>query len=415
MMKCGCIGKKLTHSFSKEIHALLADYRYDLIELAEGEIPDFFARKDFDALNVTIPYKQTVIPYLDEISGEAQRIGAVNTIVNRNGRLLGYNTDYFGMKALLQKAGIGVAGKKVLILGTGGTSRTARVVCEDLQAAEILVVSRQKRENAITYEEALAHHTDAQVILNTTPCGMYPDCDSSPIQLDPFFRLEGVMDAVYNPLKTNLILQAEQRGAKAIGGLYMLVMQAVAAVEIFLDTTIESDEADRVYAKIHAQKENIVLIGMPGSGKSTVGRMLSLPGFSFTDTDEEVEKRCGMTIKDLIHEKGEAFFRDLEAAVIRDVSSTGGQIIATGGGAVLRPENVKSLKRNGKLYFLNAHVNRLQASDSRPLADTKEKIEALYRERLPIYRAAADVTVADMAAAAEEAAYILHKRMEMIL
>ena len=414
MMKCGCIGKKLTHSFSKEIHALLADYRYNLIELAEDDIPDFFARKDFDAINVTIPYKQTVIPWLDEISDAAQRIGAVNTIVNRNGKMLGFNTDYYGMKALLQKAGIGITGKKVLILGTGGTSRTARVVCTDLGAAEILEVSRTKGEGAVTYEEAIAHHADAQVILNTTPCGMYPDCDASPICLDPFFRLEGVMDAIYNPLKTNLILQAEERGVKAEGGLYMLVMQAVAAVEIFLDTTIEPAQAHRVYAKIHAQKENIVLIGMPGSGKSTVGRMLSLPGFSFTDTDEEIEKRCQMTIKGLIRERGEAFFRDLESTVIRDVSSTGGQVIATGGGAVLRPENVKSLKRNGKLYFLNASPDRLHASSHRPLADTKEKIEALYACRLPIYRAAADVTVADMETAAEEAAYILQKRMEMI-
>ena len=415
MMKCGCIGKKLTHSFSKEIHAMLADYSYELIELTEEQVPLFMTQKEFDAINVTIPYKQTVIPYLDSVSDVAQRIGAVNTIVNRNGRLFGYNTDYYGMKALLEKAGIDAAGKKVLILGTGGTSKTAQVVVRDLGAAEMLVVSRSRGENVITYQEAAAHHADAQVIINTTPCGMYPDCGSVPIDIAAFEKLEGVMDAIYNPLNTNLILEARKRGLKAEGGLYMLVMQAVIAVEKFLDRRIEKSEADRVFERIYADKENIVLIGMPGSGKSTVGRALQTTGFDLIDTDDEIEKRCGCTIREWIQTKGEESFRDLESEVIRDASSVGGRIIATGGGAVLRAENVKNLQQNGKLYFLDADISRLQASSHRPLADTKEKIEKLYAERKHIYRAAADVIVPDMKTADEEAEYILLKRREMLL
>jgi len=415
MMNCGCIGKKLTHSFSREIHALLADYRYELIELSEEEIPGFFEQKHFDAINVTIPYKQTVIPYLDEISEAARRIGAVNTIVNRQGKLYGWNTDYFGMKALLERAGIEVGGKKVLILGTGGTSKTAHVVAEDLGAACILSVSRRETEKAVTYAQAAEQHADAQVIINTTPCGMYPDCDSSPIDLSAFAGLEGVIDAVYNPLSTNLVLEAQKRGVKAEGGLYMLVMQAVAAAERFLDRKIEKEEADRVFSRIYASKENIVLIGMPGSGKSTVGRLLQKQGFRFVDTDEEVEKRCGCSIRELFRTKGETFFRELESEVIRECSSIGQQVIATGGGAILRAENVHALKRNGKLYFLDADPARLRAAGSRPLADTDEKIKALLAERMPLYRAAADVMIPAMNSPEEEAAYLIRKRMEMIL
>ena len=414
MKKYGCIGKKLTHSFSKEIHARLADYEYDLIELAEEEVAPFFEKKDFAAINVTIPYKQTVIPYLDSISSVAQRIGAVNTIVNRDGKLYGYNTDYYGMKALIEKIGVVMNGKKVLVLGTGGTSKTARVVASDMGAAEILTVSRRKTEEYIDYEEAVRDHADASVIINTTPSGMYPDCESKPIDIASFAQLEGVIDAVYNPLCTNLVLDARERGIRASGGLYMLVMQAVVAVEKFLDTEIDKEAADRVFGEIYAAKENIVLTGMPGSGKSTVGRLLDLNGYTFIDTDAEIEKRCGCTIKELISEKGEKYFRDLEAEVIRDVSAENRRIISTGGGAILRDENVRCLKRNGKLFFLNAKLERLQATDDRPLSDTYEKLAKLYAERMGIYRETADVTVPDMETPEEEAEYILSKRLEMI-
>ena len=406
MKQYGCIGKKLTHSFSREIHARLADYEYNLIELAEEEIAPFFEKKDFSAINVTIPYKQTVIPYLDWVSPVAQRIGAVNTIVNRDGKLYGYNTDYYGMKALIKKVGIDLRGKKVLILGTGGTSKTARVLAADLGAARILTVSRRKTEEFINYEEAVCDHTDAQVIINTTPVGMYPNCAGSPIDIGCFPELEGVIDAVYNPLRTDLVLDARERNIKAEGGLYMLVMQAVVAVEFFLDTSIPKEKADQVFASIFASKENIVLTGMPGSGKSTVGSLLNREGFTFVDTDEEIEKRCGCSIRQFIEEKGEACFRDLETEVIRAVSSESCRILSTGGGAILRQENVRSLKRNGRIFFLNADLARLQATDSRPLSDTDEKLKKLYAERMPIYRATADVTVPDMATPRETAEYI---------
>ena len=415
MKQYGCIGKKLTHSFSKEIHAKLADYNYELIELTEEEIAPFFDNKDFVAINVTIPYKQTVIPYLDSISPIAQRIGAVNTIVNKDGKLYGYNTDYYGMKALVERVGIDLNGRKVLILGTGGTSKTAQVLAADLGAAEVLTVSRKKTEAYITYDEAVSDHCDAQVIINTTPSGMYPNCEDRLIDISCFPRLEGLIDAVYNPLRTNLVLDAQERGIESEGGLYMLVIQAVVAVEHFLDIAIPKETADRVFASIYASKENIVLTGMPGSGKSTVGKLLKLEGFSLLDTDEVIEQRCVCSICDLIKEKGEPYFRDLETEVIREVSSNSCRIISTGGGAILREENVRFLKRNGRLYFLNAELSRLQATNSRPLSDTVEKLKRLYAERIPIYQKSADVVVPDLAEPQEEAKYITTKRKDLIL
>ena len=410
MKKYGCIGKKLTHSFSKDIHARLADYKYELIELDEQEIQTFFAKKDFAAINVTIPYKQTVIPYLDEISDIAKRIGAVNTIVNKDGKLYGYNTDYYGMKALIERLGVELRGKKVLVLGTGGTSKTARVVATDMGAAEILTVSRSKNGEHITYEEAVTLHSNAEIIINTTPSGMYPDCEARPIDISSFDKLEGVIDAVYNPLRTNLVLDARARGIKAEGGLYMLVMQAVVAVEKFLDTEISGDVADSVFASVLSTKENVVLTGMPGSGKSTVGKQLCIDGYELIDTDCEIEKRCGCTIKELIATKGERYFRDLETEVIRDVSAEGGRIISTGGGAILREENVRCLKRNGKIFFIDASLSRLRATSDRPLSDTEDKLVKLYNERIEIYKATADVRVPDMATPCAEAEFITEKR-----
>lgn len=414
MKRYGCIGKKLTHSFSREIHAKLADYSYELIELEVDEVQQFLEKKDFEAINVTIPYKETVIPYLDEVGDIAKKIGAVNTIVNKNGKLHGYNTDYYGMKALIERNGIDIKNKKVLVLGTGGTSKTARVVAEDLGASSILVVSRSKKDNCITYEEAISSHSDAEVIINTTPSGMYPDCESKPIDISCFNSLEGVVDAVYNPLSTNLVSDAKKRGIRAEGGLYMLVMQAIVAVEKFLDVDIAKETADEVYKSVYASKENIVLIGMPGSGKSTVGNIIKIDGYDFIDTDTEVEKRCGLTIRELIAEYGEKYFRDLESEVIRDVSQQSSCIISTGGGVILREENVNCLKRNGKLFFIDADVERLKATDDRPFSDTYEKLVKLYSERIDIYKSTADVIVADMVSPEAEAEYILAKRAELI-
>ncbi len=415
MKKYGCIGKKLVHSFSKEIHKRLVDYEYELIELDENEIRPFLQNKDFEAINVTIPYKQTVIPYLDKVSDIAQRIGAVNTVLNRGGQLYGYNTDYYGMKALVERVGLDLRGKKVLILGTGGTSKTARVLAADMGASEILTVSRKKINEYITYDEAIEQHSNANIIINTTPSGMYPDCDSKPIDVFAFNKLEGVIDAVYNPLCTNLVLDARAKGVKAEGGLYMLVMQAVVAVEKFLDTKIEKKIADGVFRAVFASKENIVLTGMPGSGKSTVGKLLRLDDYEFIDTDTEIEKRCGCTIRELISERGEKYFRDIETEVIREVSAESCRIISTGGGAVLREENMRYLKRNGKIFFIDAKVSRLQATEDRPLSNTGDKLVKLYNERINIYRATADITVPDMETPEAEAEYILAKRMELIL
>lgn len=410
MKKYGCIGKKLTHSFSKEIHSRLADYEYDLIELSEDEVCQFFEKKDFEAVNVTIPYKQTVIPYLDYVSDIAREIGAVNTVVNKNGKLFGYNTDYYGMKALIERVGVSLEGKKVLILGTGGTSKTALSVAKDMGAFEILVVSRGKSGDYITYEEAVANHSDARVIINTTPCGMYPDCDSKPMDVSVFERLEGVIDVVYNPLRTNLVQDSKERGIKAEGGLYMLVMQAVRAVEKFLDVEIPKTVADRVFKSVFSEKENIVLTGMPGSGKSTVGRLIEIDGYEFIDTDLEIEKRCGCSISEFISANGEKLFRDLESEVIKDVSSKTRCIISTGGGAVLREENVRRLKQNGKVFFINADFSRLRATDDRPLSNTEEKLLKLYNERIDIYKSTADVIVPDMETPEAEAKFIIEQR-----
>ena len=410
MKKYGCIGKKLTHSFSKEIHKRLADYEYELIELGEDEVGKFLEKRDFSAINVTIPYKQTVIPYLDFVSDISKRIGAVNTIVNRDGKLYGYNTDYCGMKALISRAGLTLRSKKVLILGTGGTGRTAKAVATDLGASEILTVSRRAEHGFITYDEAFSLHCDAEIIINTTPLGMYPDCESKPIDISFFPSLLGVIDAVYNPLRTNLVLDAGERGVKAEGGLYMLVVQAVEAVAKFLDTEIDAESAERVYEEILGEKENVVLTGMPGSGKSTVGKLIHIDGYEFFDTDAEIEKRCGCTIKELISDKGEKYFRDLETEVIRDLSSECRRIISTGGGAVLREENVRCLKRNGKIFFLDAELSRLRATEDRPLSDTYDKLLKLYNERIEIYRKTADVVVTDMTSPEKEAEFIIKNR-----
>lgn len=412
MKRYACIGKSLKHSFSKEIHEKLADYPYELIELAQEELAPFFEKRDFAAINVTIPYKSAVLPFLDEVDEKAARIGAVNTIVCRSGRLIGYNTDYEGMTALVLRLGLSLKGKKVLILGTGGTSKTARVVAEDLGAAEILTVSRRMAADTVTYEEAGVVHADADVIFNTTPCGMYPETDKTPLDLSVFTRLSGVVDAVYNPLKTNLVLDALQRKIPAEGGLYMLVMQAVKAVELFLGKEIDCDLAERVFAQLVSSKENVVLVGMPASGKSTVGKLLNIDGFSFVDTDEEVEKRTGCTVGQLIETRGEAYFRDVESAVIQDAARECSQIISTGGGAVLREENVRALKQNGRLYFLDAPLARLAATKDRPLSNTREKLEQLYRERHGIYQSCADVTVSEFSAPQDAADYILQKRTE---
>ena len=311
----GCIGEHLPHSFSREIHEQIGAYAYELKELTPDELPVFMTARAFRGINVTIPYKQAVIPFLDEIDETAKAIGAVNTVVNRNGKLFGFNTDLDGLTRLIRRIGLDLKGKKVLIPGTGGTSRTASFAAEKLGAREILRVSRTGREGSLTYEDVLRNHTDAEIILNTTPCGMFPETDAQPLPLDPFDRLQGVADVIYNPLRSRLVLDARSRGIPAEGGLYMLVAQAVRASEHFLDTVYSPDLTDRIYEHILRAKENIVLIGMPGSGKSAVGKILTArTGRPLADTDELIVRKAGKSIPDIFREDGEPAFRDLESA-----------------------------------------------------------------------------------------------------
>ena len=404
-MEYGLIGEKLGHSFSREIHQRLGGYDYRLQELTPAQLPAFLEKRDFRGINVTIPYKQTVIPLLDEVDPKAAAIGAVNTIVNRRGRLCGYNTDYDGMAALARHAGLTLKNKNVLILGTGGTSRTAMTVAADLGAAEIRRVSRTGRGDAITYEQAA--DLPVQVLINTTPCGMYPGCDGQPMDLSRFGWLEGVLDAVYNPLRTRLVLQARDNGARGQGGLYMLVAQAAAACRLFLDRPLPDGALDSVYRAIHGQKQNIVLTGMPGSGKSTVGRVLARQlDRELVDTDTEIIRLAKKPIPEIFAQRGERGFRDLESQVIQEVSRRSGLVIATGGGAILREENVRRLRQNGRIYFLDRPAEDILPTDDRPLARDMEAVRQRYAERYPRYTSTADAAVPVRGSAEDVAAAI---------
>jgi shikimate dehydrogenase len=392
-MKYGLIAERVGHSYSKVIHTMLADYDYELVAIAPDELDSFMTAREFSAINVTMPYKQAVIPYLDFISDQAKEIGAVNTIVNKNGKLYGYNTDFFGLCSLIKKVGIDLRGKKVLVLGTGGTSRTACAVAGSLGASEIIRVGRNADNGAISYAEAYETHADTDVIINTTPVGMFPNIEGSAVDISRFSHLSGVIDAVYNPMRTELILDARAREIAAEGGLYMLVAQAVAACEIFLDRKLPEGEIDRVFSKLSADKESVVLIGMPASGKSTIGRLIAeKTGREFFDLDDEIVKSVGKSIPEIFAEGGEEAFRNIESRVLADrLAFIGGAVIATGGGAILREENVRKLKQNGRLYFLNRPLCQLLPTADRPTASTKEAIEKRYGERLPIYKRVADV------------------------
>lgn len=393
-MEYGLLGEKLGHSFSKEIHSLIGDYDYRMYETDKSGAVSLMKEKNFKALNVTIPYKETVMPYLDFISDEAQAIGSVNTVVNRGGVLYGYNTDFCGLKSLIERAGITVEDKKVLILGTGGTSKTAYAVCKSLNASAVIKVSRHPSDSAVSYEEAERNHSDAAVIINATPVGMYPNNENRPVDIDCFPCLEGVADVIYNPLKTRLLSDAQAKGIKTTNGLYMLVKQAVRASEYFFDTEYDSELTERIYKKVLADKENITLVGMPSCGKSTIGKLLAeKTGREFIDTDSVIVERYG-DISELFSRKGEKFFRDKETEIIAEVSKKTGAVISTGGGAVLREENIRLLKQNSRVYFLDRPLDLLCPTDDRPLAGSREKIEKLYKERYGIYESVCDEKIA---------------------
>ena len=345
-MICGLLGRKLGHSYSPQIHAELGNYPYVLFEKEPDELEHFLKSDQFSGLNVTVPYKKAVIPYLDELSPRARELGAVNTIVRRDGKLTGHNTDYFGFAQMLLQSGLDVTGKKVLVLGSGGASNTAVAVLQ-AQNAQVVVISRNGENN---YQN-LNLHTDARVIVNTTPVGMYPDTDYSPIGIDVFPHLEGVLDVIYNPARTVLLRQAEERGLVTANGLLMLVAQAAEASEWFTGNLAPGEKITQIHKKLRRQMENIVLIGMPGSGKSSVGRYLAeRTGKTFVDADEEITKLAGKSIPEIFSQDGENVFREWETKALSQLGNRSGLIIATGGGCVTRSVNYGLLHQTAPVF-----------------------------------------------------------------
>ena len=390
MRKYGLIGNPLEHSFSPQIHSLIGDYEYKLYPMPEEAVGAFLKNCPLDALNVTIPYKETVIPYLSRISDEAKRIGSVNTIVKEaDGSLSGYNTDYFGFTAMLNYYGISPEGKKCLVLGSGGASKTVRAVLDDMGARNVTVISRNGENN---YGN-LHMHSDAEIIVNTTPLGMYPKNGIAAVNLRDFPNCEGVADIVYNPGKTALLLQAEELGITCAYGLSMLVAQAIKAAEYFFNTTYPEDVLPRVLSGVAAKMRNITLIGMPGCGKSTVGRMIAKRlGREFLDSDEVITAKTGRSPAEWITGYGERRFREIETEVLRDLTKLSGKVIATGGGAVTVAENKALIRQNGSVFFINRNIELL-VSRGRPLSGGIEVRRALFEKRLPLYRAFCDAEI----------------------
>ena len=398
----GLLGRKLGHSWSVPIHQALGCEDYRLIELEPEALGDFLRREDIGGLNVTIPYKRDVMAFCDVIDEGAKAIGSVNTLVRRGGKLYGYNTDIDGFLYMLRRARISLMGKKVVVLGSGGASLTAQAAAKREGAREIVVVSRTGPDN---YENLPQRHGDAETLVNTTPVGMWPDMTCRPVDLSAFPDMEAVADVIYNPGRTGLLLQAEEGGLRRTGGLSMLVAQAKRAEELFFDKAIPDGETENIVAQLWQDRTNLVLVGMPGCGKTTVGRELArLSSKPFVDLDEEIVRRAGKSIPDIFREEGEAAFRELEAQVLADVCARSGQVIATGGGAVLRTENRTAMRRTGRVYFLRRGLEELP-TDGRPLSQ-KGSLEEMYRVRKPLYSAAADAVIDNSVALEETAALI---------
>lgn len=387
MLKCGLLGGKLGHSYSPQIHSMLADYEYKLFEKSPEELEDFLKSGEFDGLNVTIPYKKSVMPYCAELSPTAAQIGSVNTIVRRSdGSLYGDNTDAFGFENLIVHNGIEVKGKKALVLGTGGASVTAQAVLKNLGASEVVVISRKGEDN---YEN-IAKHADAEIIANTTPVGMYPNNGKAAVDLAQFPKLSGVLDVVYNPARTALLLQAEKLCIPCAGGLYMLVSQAKRSCELFTGKSIPDSEIDRIERVLSHQMQNIVIIGMPGSGKTAVSAMLAERlGRKIFDTDTIVSEKAGMTIPEIFAAQGEAGFRKLETEATAEVGKLSGNIISTGGGVVTVADNYELLHQNGVIVWIERDTNKL-ARDGRPISLSSD-LNKLYAARLPLYERFADI------------------------
>lgn len=387
-MRCGLLGKKLGHSYSPRIHGYLADYSYELFERDPEQLEHFLKNEKFTGLNVTIPYKKAVIPYCHRLSPRAEVLGAVNTVVRQSdGTLIGHNTDYFGFQSMVSKSGLDVSCKKVLVLGSGGASATAVAVLKEL-GAQVIVISRTGEDNYTN----LAKHHDAAVIVNTTPVGMYPNTQESPVCLDSFPQLEGVLDVVYNPSNTALLQQAEKRALVTQNGLWMLVAQAKESAEWFTGRIISDDVIPSIYKTLQQQMKNLILIGMPGSGKSTIGSLLAKRlNRVFIDADAEIVKKAGCSIPEIFSTSGEEGFRKIETQVLCELGKSSGLVIATGGGCVTREENYPLLHCNGTIIQLRRDVHQLP-TDGRPLSQVGS-LEDMYHIRKPMYEAFADYSI----------------------
>lgn len=407
-MQCGLLGRKLGHSYSPQIHNLLGDYSYVLFEREPEKLENFLKNGDFSGLNVTIPYKKEVIPYLSELSPTAKKMGCVNTVLRRSdGTLYGHNTDYFGFTSLVRHAGLSVAGKKVLVLGSGGASNTAVAALKDLGASPV-VISRSGENN---YQN-LHRHTDAAAIVNTTPVGMYPNTGVSPIDLGLFPHLEGVLDVIYNPARTQLLLDAEKLGIPRENGLWMLVAQAKEAAEVFTGRKISDAVIEKIYRQLSHQMKNIVLIGMPGCGKTTIGTLLAEKlGRTMADADEKIIALAGKSIPEIFAQDGEPTFRDWETKALTELGKQSGLVIATGGGCVTQKRNYPLLHQNGYLVWLERDWSKLP-TDGRPLSQAND-LGKMYAARKPLYEAFADIRVENTDTPAETVQKILDALEEL--
>ncbi len=414
-MRYGLIGEKLGHSFSKIIHEQLADYTYDLIPLSNEDFHTFMKQRDFSAINVTIPYKELVMPFLDHIDPKAEAIGAVNTVVHSNNKLYGYNTDYDGFRYMLVKHKINPKGKKVLLLGKGGAAKACIAVVKDMGAEEVLTVYYKENPDSISYEVCYENHSDAQIIINTTPVGMYPHAQDSPIDLSGFHHLEAVVDVVYNPLRTKFVLEGLSKGVIAVGGLEMLIGQAKCAVEIFLGKKMEDSLIQNLYTALLEERSNLVLIGMSGCGKTTLGKMAAEHlGKDFVDIDEEIVKEINMPIKEYFLEMGEPEFRKLETNMVQRFSKGNGLVIATGGGVIKNEQNISDLKQNGRILWIKREVSLLESGKGRPLAPDAEATFRLYQERLPLYEGAAEIVCENNTTAENGLKELLNKYAQLL-